>query len=540
MSELPEEKKEEYAPEEDFETGSTVFSAPEEKHDKVKNPALLKKVLISAVAVVIIAGAAVAAALLIPELVTDGTSSDSVSETAIIDSDTDNYSAVTLTGENGTLELYVTEETEESESSDEEPTVTRVWLEKTLPREYTDESSVSSLVESAIGLKYAKIISESVDAETDYGFDEPTYIVTATPNEGGTVTLTVGSLSPDSSGYYVTSSNDGKVYLVRTDYFSSLAVEKLDLATSPTVTAFAEADGSAEYYTEGVLAKFDTLVFKNKNMDKAFTFTTVGESDSMAYNTYKVISPVTRAANDTQLVGVIELFSNGFSSQGIYCLTKTDSDLSAFGLDDPDLEISIKAGNQERSIKAKLQDDGNYAVAVSDIEVILNVAASSFVSESATKSPVDFKESDLFSTFLFIETLSEIDVITIESGDVKHTFGVVTEYDEENDNTSITGIKINGAEAVEPDEFQSYYQFLLGITSLSYENSDIKGKTPETVITMTKKDGSAATVIEYYAAKDGRYQVVVNGDQMGLISSSNHKNVMKYATNVANGKTYNS
>ena len=51
MSESFEDKREEIA-DEDF--GSTIFSAPEEKHDKVEKPKLLKKIIIGAVSLVLV------------------------------------------------------------------------------------------------------------------------------------------------------------------------------------------------------------------------------------------------------------------------------------------------------------------------------------------------------------------------------------------------------------------------------------------------------------------------------------------------------
>ena len=63
--------------------------------------------------------------------------------------------------------------------------------------------------------------------------------------------------------------------------------------------------------------------------------------------------------------------------------------------------------------------------------------------------------------------------------------------------------------------------------------------TPTTIVTLTHKGGKTQTVVKYYQITTARYQVEVNGTKMGLISSSEHSRIMKYAQNVANGNAYN-
>lgn len=542
----PFEEKREEALEETLEEGSTIFSAPEEKSDRVRKPGLLKKLLLGVAALIVLAGIIVAVVVFISEMTTNEAPAGEVVEWYMLDAyatdqsttaedgtvtvtqtfDFDAISKLKLTSEKLTLEFY-------SNKGDGED-VNTVWLESSIAQDYTSETTAKSLVEAALGLKYSRIISETVEADVDYGFDKPVYTMLITPYEGDEFTVTVGKQSPDQSGYYVTVSNDGKVYLVRSQYITKLELEdKMELTKALSVSAFSETEGSAEYYSSGSLVKFDHMYFTNSNLDKTYKFITAERTETQSYNTYMIAEPIARAANDVGIVPIIELFSNGIDSQGLYAVTKTDADIKAFGLDVPDLEVSLKAGVQERTIKAKLQEDGNYALISSDMDVILNVPA-------ANLTPATLKEKDIYSVFLFIETLVDVEEFILESGDIRHTIGIVTEYNEEASSSTITGIKINGAEASAPEEFQSYYQFLLGITAVSYEKTDISGKRPVTTITMTKKDGSAATVIEYYEGQNGRYQVVVNGGQVGLISSSNYKNITKYATNVVNGKLYNS
>lgn len=543
MSTPFEDKREEALEEEDSFEDSTIFSAPEEKHDKVEKPKLWRKILLGAGVLVALAAAIVAIVMLVAQIADDDDTEQAVIEWYMLSdyvtlSDTtgtdgtvtktemfnfDAFKKVELKSEKLDLEFYVKEDEEAN----------RTWLEKSIAQEYTSETTVEGIVEAALGLKYTRVISETVEDNPLYGFDKPAYTIVITPNEGEAFTVTVGKQSPDQSGYYVTISNGTKVYLVRNKHITDLELDdKMELTKALTVEAFSQTEGSAEYYGSGVLAKFDYIYFKNPNLDATYKFITVERSGNYSYNTYKIVEPIERAGNDVEIVSIVELFSNGIESTGLYSVTKTEQDIKKFGLDDPDMQVSIKAGKQEREIKAKLQADGNYALVASDMDVILKVS-------SASLSPITLTQKDIYSQFIFIETLAELSQVTIESDGNKTVFGINTEKNE-NDADEVTGITVNGGEEMASEEFMSYYQFLLGINAINYDQTDLTGKTPAAKITLTRKDGTVSYVIEYYEAQNGRYQAVVNGNQMGLIGSSNFKNIVKYANNVAEGRLYNS
>ena len=543
MSTPFEENKEIITEEEESFENSTIFSAPTEKNDKVKGPGLWKKALLAFLVLAILAGGIWAIVALVAELKPEEAETETVTEHFLLSryvtekesivgeetvvTETMNYdlvSKVQVADSELTLNMY----------AKREGSANTVWLEDSIPEEYTSTASVGAIARSALGIKYIRIISEEIEEGVNYGFDKPTYTVNITPNEGEAFTLTVGKQSPDKSGYYVTLSDEKKVYLVKNSYVTDLEVaDKMELTKAMRVAAFSSTEGSAEYYYQGVLSGFDYLYFTNSTLDKTYKFETVNGEGDYRYNTYLITEPVVRMANDIGIVPIVEMFSNGIDGQRLYSFTKTDEDLKKFGLNEPDVYAEMKAGKQKRTIIAKRQEDGSFAVVASDMDVIIKASAASI-------TVANLNQKSIYSEFIFIETLGEVETITVQSGIVKHSFGIEAKPDEEKEGQyEITGVRINGAEATSPLEFQSYYQFLLGIKVLSYEQTDLSGKSPVATITIKKNDGKTI-VIDYYEAKNGRYQAVVNGNQQGLISSSNFKNIVKYAENVAAGKGYNS
>ncbi len=533
--------------EENFE-GSTVFSAPEEKRDKIKKPGLWKKVLLGFGVLIILAGVIFGIITLI-DIINEQETVPTVEEFYLlprfeIEKESTTYEGEIVVTKAIDYELIskvqvVSEKiTLNMRAENEENAAASTWYEDSMPEEYTSTASVGMVAKSAVDMKYTRIIAEEIKEGVDYGFDKPTYTITVTPKneESEAFIITVGKQSADKSGYYVTISDDKRVYFVTNKYVTKLEVlDIMELAKAMRVPAFNSAEGSAEYYYAGTLSKFDYLYFKNANLDQTYKFVTVSGEAGYEFNAYRIVEPVERLANDTGIASIIELFSNGIDAQGLYSFTKNEEDLKKFGLDEPDLYANLKAGTQERTIIAKLQEDGNYALVVSDMDVIIKTSASSLTSAT-------FKQKNLYSVFFFIENLRGVDEFVIESGLVKHTFGIDTAPSEDDpEQLDIVGVRINGGASTGPEEFKSYYQYVLGLTAVSYASSDIEGKSPAAVITLKKvSDAEKDVVIEYYEVENGRYQVVVNGSQQGLIGSSSFKNIVKYAENVAAGKAYNS
>lgn len=525
----------------DEEINSTIFSDPAKKDEKVKKPALVKKILLGVGAILGVIAIIVAVWQIkvmngqqdpqnntVPEyyLLADlvQKSNMTAADGSVVEVENLVFDSVNLVDLKSDL-LSLNFKADKSGEN-------IVWLLEGMEAKYTSEATVENAVEAALGLKYTKIISETIEDPALYGFDKPLYTINVTPAEGDGYTITVGKQSGDKSGYYVTCSVDNKAYFVRNVYIDSLKYEnEMEFTKALSIEAFDSAEGSAEYYNQGSLVSFDSLYFTNSLVNVTYKFETV-PSEDRKFNTYYIVEPKKRAANDTDtgILPIIELFANGINSEGLYAITKGGEELAKYGLDIPDLKVSIKAGKQERTIIAKLQADGDYAVISSDMDVILRVPADRL-------TPAKMTEKNLYSEFIFVEKLAEMSYITLNSESVNHNFTIIADLQAETFD-QVKGIKVDGGEIMKPDEFQSYYSFLLGIKLVNYNTTDISGKTPKATMTFNWESGRKMTV-SYYQAQNGRYQVVVDGEQQGLIGSSNFNNILKYAENVAAGKVFN-
>ena len=511
---------------------STIFSDPTVKHDKVKKPQFLKKILLGVVAVAVVAAITITLVLTVPVL-TDDNEAENDEEIRMMNEDLfSGVNKVVLTRKDATIE-FCTHQVENQNSSGETEAKTQ-WRLANIDTSLTNQSVIDNSVKSYMEQTYSRVISENKNDGNDYGFDNPYYKVDFYKEgiEEIYLSLIIGNKSPELSGRYATTSLDNKVYYLRDYGFSHYEKTELSFAAVESVDAItADSSVNNDYFSSGTLVSCDKLVLSGKNLGGTYTVGVKEVDNITVFNSYHITSPVSRSANDENIANIVALFSEGISADACYSFTTTDYDMKKFGLDNPDFSATIYVGDTTRTFSASLQGDGSYAVYCPDNKTIMKVAASAL-------EPATYTKKELFNSFLFIESITAANKLTLSSNGESLSFDISTEYDEESKSDVLSAVHL-GKKELTLKNFQNYYSFVLGITAASYDTVDTSSLTPETVLTVYHKDGSQPTTVKYFKVSSGRYQVETNGTPMGLISSSNHSYIVKYAKNVAENKTYN-
>jgi len=517
---------------------STIFSAPEAHRDIVKKGVKLKKMIMAAVALVVVSAIAITVALTVPPLLDDKDNSSSEINPPMMDSKLfEGVDRVTLTRGSTVIEYKTIDREKETEDDDGNKVteIVKEWALKEVDPELTDYTNIDNTVNSYMEQHYTKKVSDNKNDGNDYGFENPTYQVDFY-KEGSSdifLSLYIGGENPAKTGHYATTSQDNAVYYIAGESeFYHYQKNLTDFVNPESIPAIAkDKEYSDDNFTEGQLVLCDKVIVSGKNLGDTYVIEAQDADNVTTFTSYKVTSPTTRPANDDNIGNYVALFSYGVEATGRYSYSVTDEDLKKFGLIDPDFELTVYVDNIKRSFKATLQSDGNYAVFYEGNKTIMSVPAGSL-------TPATYDRSDIFNTLLFIENITNAESLSVESGKEKITFGIVTEYDEESDSNNLTKITVGGQE-ITKSNFQNYYQYLVGVKAQSYEEVDTKGLTPETVLVLTHIGGKTSTTVKYFKITNTRYQVEVNGVKMGLISSSEHTRIMKYAKNVAENKEYN-
>jgi len=517
---------------------STIFSAPEAHRDIVKKGVKLKKMIMAAVALVVVSAIAITVALTVPPLLDDKDNSSSEINPPMMDSKLfEGVDRVTLTRGSTVIEYKTIDREKETEDDDGNKVteIVKEWALKEVDPELTDYTNIDNTVNSYMEQHYTKKVSDNKNDGNDYGFENPTYQVDFY-KEGSSdifLSLYIGGENPAKTGHYATTSQDNAVYYIAGESeFYHYQKNLTDFVNPESIPAIAkDKEYSDDNFTEGQLVLCDKVIVSGKNLGDTYVIEAQDADNVTTFTSYKVTSPTTRPANDDNIGNYVALLSYGVEATGRYSYSVTDEDLKKFGLIDPDFELTVYVDNIKRSFKATLQSDGNYAVFYEGNKTIMSVPAGSL-------TPATYDRSDIFNTLLFIENITNAESLSVESGKEKITFGIVTEYDEESDSNNLTKITVGGQE-ITKSNFQNYYQYLVGVKAQSYEEVDTKGLTPETVLVLTHIGGKTSTTVKYFKITNTRYQVEVNGVKMGLISSSEHTRIMKYAKNVAENKEYN-
>lgn len=520
------------------EEDSTIFSAPEAHCDKVKKGVKLKKIITAAVALVLVAAVTVTIAVTIPPLLDEDKDKDEEISPKIMDEALfDGVDRVTLKREDAVIEYKLVTGSKETEDDDGNKVTETVkeWALKEVDPSLTDYVLIDNTVTSYMEQHYTKKVSDNKNDGSNYGFDKPTYQVDfyKEGSEDVHLSLYIGAENPAKTGRYATTSLDDAVYYIAgVSEFYQYQKKLTDFVEPESIPAIAkDEDFNDDKYTNGQLIKCDKIVVGGNVLGDTYTIESQNADNVTTFTFYKITSPTTRPANDDNVGNIVALFSYGVAGAGCYSYSVTDEDIKRFGLDKPDFDVTVYVDNIKRSFKATKQADGNYAVFYEGNKTIMSVPESSL-------TPATYDRSDLYNSLLFIENITNAESLTIQSGVSQVKFDIVTKHDKENDTTSLEEVTCNGKE-IQKSNFQSYYQYLVGINAQSYEEHDIKGMTPDTVLTLTHKGGKSGTTVKYYKITNARYQVEVNGVKMGLISSSDHTRIMKYALNVAQDKAYN-
>lgn len=534
MSSYPEEKdtRQEEQPESELlnQEESTVFSDPL-AHEEAKKGS--KKLIHACLAIGLLSVVVAVATLIwafVPKMDDSSSTSsqDEITEKPLWSLDSDKFSTITLKQKNEIIELYSVEA--KQESSDEE--TKRQWLIKDADTSLISSAKTEGMVSAFCLIDYLRTME---NPNADYGFDSPEFVVELIGLDAkDSKTLTVGSATADSSARYVKTSDTDKVYLVTAEYFETYSTNLLDFADTTGLPPLSkDSDYNGEYYTNGVLDSFSKLVISGSALSQKLTIEP--NRGEINFGLYVITSPQQRYANSDNVDLVFKVFANGLSGDGVYSFKNTAAEQKRFGLAEPDFTATLYADKDSASFKAKLQNDGNYAVVGDGMKVILKVPKDSL-------SFATLGDASFYSNFLFIESLSEIDTFKIESGNKSNSFSIETEITtNENGSTekNVSGVKANGKE-IDLKNFQDFYEHFLWIPAVEFNFIDTSSRKADTVINITHNDGTKDTVIKYFMISDMRYQMEVNGEEIGVISSSSYNNILRYVENVANGKAYNS
>ena len=500
---------------------STVFSAPAEHKDKAPKKAGKKRlisIIAACLAVALLVGGTLAIIKLIPEMAEDEAPSSVFDDITVIDADSEDFSSVTVKNSNGEFR-FVTQSVA-AQSEDEKDA--EYWTVEGVDYSKLSTSSMKSIITSAASLSATKKIEKDA---AECGFDEPTVKVTVESKSNDPYTFIVGKESPDGLGYFLTVEGSDTVYLTSDDEFSDFQFSLLDLTDKTAIPATTfTVDTSENRVDDGAYAYFDTLVLSGKSYPQAITVINTPEGEDVGTVTpYMVTTPMKRFANTESLSPIVYLFSKETTVSGNYALDITDENLKLFGLDNPDVVITMTIKGESKSFKISKVDDSFCAVIYDGATMIRKVATS-------TLSFMDFDTQSIYNKSLCSYPRTNVANLKFTDSEGEVEFNITYEEDEDSNKTyHIT----SGDLTIDEENYSAFYKELLSVQCSSFD-VDEKLTKPDSEIEFEFFSGNKAK-ISFYKANDTEYQYSINGVAMGKIYSSAYSKVVKSLKSAASG-----
>lgn len=504
------ENQKDFIPEEqdDF-SSSTIFSAPTEHKDKKKagKHGLTLRLIAIFLVVALIGGSVWWVSKYIAEKSTKTGETFEAQQMVILS--VTSFEKLTVIHDTATLVLN-------SSMTEEDGQQKQVWTLEGYDETLIDKTSLSQIASYASAVTVFKEYDYDETQKAQFGLDKPVVTVKVeAKDEKQNFVLTQGSVTADGQYAYLhISTFPNKIYLVNRSTLTGFIVEPLDLAISTAIPAIEKTKDNAGYFdSEGVLCDFDTLTISGSRFKKPLVFTPNKDNRFSSYATYICTSPKLRIAD-----GVVEdirnSFANGVSASGAVSFDQSNESIKKFGLDNPDIVITLKVAGKNYSYKLKATDDSNtqfYILASTD-RMIRTVTISNM-------EYLNNEEKDYYLGFMALEAIADVSEFAV-TGDVNAAFTLNKKEDEEG-----YDIKCNG-NTVDSEAFQTFYALFIGTTAIDYETQKVSGKADLT-ITLKHHDGAAPTVLSFFRISDSRYQYSVGGTPMGQISSTAYDKLVR-------------
>ncbi len=499
---------------------STVFSAPIEhsakKTKKVKGK-LLIRIISAFVTLAVLIGGTIAVIKIIPEKEEETPETNDLKKISLWSIEEDDASYLKVTNSSCSYEINKTEKT------DDEGETTNVWILSGVDSSLVNSTAVSSLVTGILSVEAIKDVT-GIDAEAcGFGGNDAVHI-TIGKTDGKTVEFYIGNTTTDSAGYYLQMVDTGSVYLVDEIVKSDFEGDLLSFADASSIPQISETDGMGECFQDGTLSVVDSITFGGKLYPTPLVIVKNEESEISSYLTYKITSPEEHYADSID--EIFSLFQSGISANGAYSYDTSSTTLKAFGLNTPDIVLTVKLGTVSVVYKFAKTENDDYAVWSSIGKLIYKVSPDT-ISSLTSGDP-----SSYYSNLICLYSINDLSSFSVVTSDKTYTFGIAANEDDDEDNNYI--ITYNG-KTLKSKNFQNLYQFVVSLSCYDF-TIDSATSADKVSLVFGFKTGTNITV-DFVRFNDTKYQYYTNGKPMGKVTVTEINKLIKNVKLLADGKT---
>ncbi len=359
------------------------------------------------------------------------------------------------------------------------------WAIKGYENIALNKSNVESFIESMLSISAETVLNDDDNTER-FGLANPEKSICLKFNDGSETLVYIGDSTPDNYYCYAKKPDDDTIYTInhingqRAEYTINDFADK----TIPQVSPY----------------KIAALNIKRKNapeIDLEYTTEKAGNAQNlieMGMETMNMKKPYDGMAvyptnlQETVLVNLTDIQLGDIAQASL-------DNIEKFGIDSPEVEVSVSDGTNYLHITVGNKADGDNYYCIADDKNAVFLIDSKYVNPFLNADPIKFVEK-----FVALYYRADVESAEIKEGDtlLEVTFG--EEAEEETNGESESGNNrfnddrksyINGKE-LDKSSFSDFFELLVGITFDEVdETAQAVSDNPEVVIKYTLKDGSA-------------------------------------------------
>lgn len=444
-----------------------------------------KKIIIFSAVLVVLVAVLIVASMLKKN---NGSSADATPTPAIdpvVKIDETKVSSVTVTNSNGTLVFTSSNKTDTSGNEK------LVWhLDSPANARYSEETTTST-----VGY-YLNITAEAVASTSgnlsEYGLDKPKATIVIKLKSGEKKTVLYGNESIGSSYQYVTLEGSGRICTTSVSNGEAALMKPLDFMDKNVLNSFTLEE---------------TLQFDYRRAKDNFTIKAVSNQDASADKqteaTWKMTAPLNISADTDGFPGMLKQILAITATSFVETAPK---DLSKYGLDKPDYEITLKG--KDKSVRCILGGnpgtDQMYGYSDSTDAV--------FIISTAEMTSIDMPFVEMVDPFIHMVSIWELSGIDIKiDGETIHCDVKDDQDDKTKSDFKVNGVDANVVNKTDDSYFRTFYQSLISIYIKGLDLTAAPAYSPAITIDYTATDSKLNMKIGFVKRDDTTYYVFKNG-----------------------------
>ncbi|MBS5137509.1 MAG: DUF4340 domain-containing protein [Clostridium sp.] len=364
----------------------------------------------------------------------------------------------------------------------------------------------------------AETIGDSAQKLSQYGLDQPQYILKIVTTEGTEEILTFGDDALDNNSIYV--QYEDQVYLIDNAIADILAKDRYSFLDNQITDIEPEYEQATITLSGTVRPSPITLEIKTVQDEESESEDegVVSSSEKEYTLTTPLEQTITEASASQMTDGLFSLYANS-----VEAVSPTEDELASYGLDQPYSIVTVWFdGIESFTLKASAPDRNNYVYLMKEGSPLVYLVSASRLSWLKVQT-----EQLTQSVYTPVE-VTELSGFSVTSEDASYDF--VVEHSENE-----TKVSCNGQQ-VDTELFEDLYQT---VTAIPPDKMSFKTSSLQTVLTMTidyRDEQRTDDVIELIPTGDGSVLISINGESRYTASQDLVYQILGNCQNAVDGK----